>query len=135
MNILDKDTPLNGASPWALPTTVTVTDKPIWFSAFGLGDDDKICVRKIMRSSEGTGFSLTKCGTDGPDTGAITAREEVDRCGVKLCICKGQTGAAIMEPGEYEFVASGANVTAKLVTATAVDWLLTCCPPEPCKTC
>lgn len=132
MNILDKDTPLNGASPWALPTTVTVTDKPIWVSAFGMGADDKICVRKILRSSDGTGFSLGHCGTSGPSTGEILYREAVVHCGDPLCLVAGMSGIAIMEPGEYEFAASGPNVEAKLIYATAVDWLLPCCPPSNC---
>jgi hypothetical protein len=135
MKHLDKTTILTGASPWTLAQTFTVTDKPYWLSAFGLGTTDKICVKKILRGTDGGGFGMGNCGITGPELGSIEAREFVERCGVRLCLCKGQPGLAITEPGEYELVASGDNVAAKLVTVIGEPWALAFPPTTPCKNC
>jgi hypothetical protein len=50
-------------------------------------------------------------------------------------LCKGQSGLAITEPGEYELVASGENVAAKLVTVIGESWNLAFTPTTPCKNC
>lgn len=135
MKLLDKSTKLNGASPWTLEQRFTVIDKPYWLSAFGLGEDDKIFVRKVLASTEGGGFNLTTCGISGPSLGAVEAREFVNRCGVRLCMCAGQSTLAVVEPGEYELVAEGDNVAAKLVTVIGEPWSLQFAPPTPCKDC
>jgi len=135
MKYLDKNTVLTGSSPWALPTTFTVSDKPQWLSAFGLGATDKVCIRKILRSTEGGGFSQADCGISSPDLGGIDAREYVEYCGKRLCMCINQSGIAITEPGEYEIVASGDNVAAKTVTIIGEPWNLAFHPTTPCKDC
>ena len=135
MKHLDKDTPLTGPSPWTLAKTFTVSDKPYWLSAFGLGDTDKICVKKMLRNNEGGGFSQGDCGITGPDLGGVDAREFVEHCGVRLCLCKGQSGLAVTEPGEYELVASGDNNAAKLVTVIGEPWNLQFAPTTPSKNC
>lgn len=135
MKILDKSTKLVGPAPWTLEQRFTVNDKPYWLSAFGLGDDDKICVRKVLAGTDGGNFSQGNCGISGPALGTVEAREFVSHCGVRLCLCKEQSGLAVMEPGEYELVAEGSNVAAKLVTVLGDPWNLQFAPPTPCKDC
>lgn len=135
MKLLEKSTKLLGVSPWTLEQRFTVIDKPYWLSAFGLGATDKICVRKVLASTSGGGFSMTTCGISGPSLGTVEAREFVDHCGVRLCMCSGQSTLAVTEPGEYELVASGDNVTAKLVTVIGEPWSLHFAPPANCKDC
>ncbi len=135
MKFLDKNTQFEGAAPWLLPQRFTVSDKPFWLSAFGLGTTDKICVRKVLASTSGGGFTQGACGVTGPDLGVIEKREYVEHCGVRLCLCKGQSGLAVTEPGEYELMASGDNVTAKEVTIIGEYWVLPFAPTTPCKNC
>lgn len=135
MKLLDKSTILSGASPWTLAQTFRVYDKPFWISAFGLGATDKICVKKILRKTSGGGFAVGNCGVTGPDLGGIDGREYVEHCGVRLCLCQGQSGLAVMEPGEYELVAEGDNVMAKLVNVIGEHYQLDFAPPTPCKDC
>lgn len=135
MKHLEKSTILSGPSPWALEQRFTVVDKPYWLSAFGLGSTDKICVRRVLPGNGGGGFSQTNCGVSGPSLGSIDAREFVNHCGVRLCMCAGQSTLAVVEPGEYELVAEGSNIAAGLVTVIGEYWNLEFEPPEPCKDC
>lgn len=133
--IFDNTTNLSGPAPWVM-ANFEVTDKPKLIFAYGLQEDDIICVRRVVSSDNpNSGFKKNGCSTTAPQAGAILARQEVIYCGVKACMCSFQNSIVIMEPGDYELVGTGPNITGGSIYIETADWLSTVTPPLPCFDC
>jgi hypothetical protein len=120
--ILEPNTPLNGFSPWVVGE-FTVTSEPLKIEAFGLGSDDLICVKSVLKKSIDSGsYENDGCKTNAPDGLEVVATEYLTDCGTKICICKKQAWTVITIPGTYQLEVSGTNIQNHLVTVQMIPY-------------
>lgn len=123
--LLSSSTELSGATPWATGS-FQLSTKALTLRAFGLGADDKICVKFVRKVQIGeSGVVAGECGVTLPSDPVIQAREYLTDCGVKICICQKQPWVRLdpthFPAGDYELEVSGTNVAARLVTVDVVE--------------
>jgi hypothetical protein len=120
--LFDSNTELTGASPWVIGD-FSVVHNSVKIQAFGLGSDDLICVKQIVKKQVDSGsFELDECGISFPEPLVIQASQYLKHKCKKVCICDKQPWLAVIPPGDYQLEVSGTNIAAKTVLIQLIEY-------------